>query len=64
MKSINKLIILLTIVTLYLILDGLSGSLTANIELMVQLLQVYQSFTNLNIQPPELFQVRKKILKY
>jgi len=48
MKSINKSIYLTTGV-LCIILVVLSGSLTANIEALVQLLLVYQQFINLNI---------------
>ena len=48
MKSINKLIYLTT-AALCVILVGLSGSLTANIEAFVQLLLIYQQFINLNI---------------
>ena len=54
MKAINKLIYL-TSGLLFLILGVLTGNLTDCLEIMAGLLQVYQQFINLNIEPLERF---------
>ena len=63
MKAINKLIYL-TSGLLFLILGVLTGNLTDCIEIMAELLQVYQQFINLNIKPLELHQAQIIVNKY
>jgi hypothetical protein len=63
MKAINKLIYL-TSGLLFLILGVLTGNLTDCIEIVAELLQVYQQFINLNIRPLELHQAHIKVNKY
>jgi hypothetical protein len=63
MKAINKLIYL-TSGLLFLILGVLTGNLTDCIEIVAELLQVYQQFINLNIKPLELHQAQTIVNKY
>jgi hypothetical protein len=63
MKAINKLIYL-TSGLLFLILGVLTGNLTDCIEIVAELLQVYQQFINLNIKPLELHQAQIILNKY